>query len=161
MFSDPQFWVAVSFFLFIAAIFNPVRKMLASNLDAQINEIKLKIKESEDLKSEAEKTLKELKTRESEVEKEINNLIKNSESKINQLKEQSSIKLSEQIDKRKILAENKINQILRDTNLYVKNYICNVAIDTTSMLLKNNLSDKAKSHLIDESINDLSKILKN
>ena len=26
MFSDPQFWVAVSFILFIAAIFNPVRK---------------------------------------------------------------------------------------------------------------------------------------
>ena len=28
MFSDPQFWVAVSFVLFILAIFNPVRKIL-------------------------------------------------------------------------------------------------------------------------------------
>ena len=40
MFSDPQFWVAVSFILFIAAIFNPVKKMLISSLDTQINEIK-------------------------------------------------------------------------------------------------------------------------
>ena len=53
MFSDPQFWVAVSFILFIAAIFNPVRKMLVSSLDAQISEIKTKIEEAENLKNEA------------------------------------------------------------------------------------------------------------
>ena len=40
MFSDPQFWVAVSFILFIAAIFNPVRKILTSSLDLQIKDIK-------------------------------------------------------------------------------------------------------------------------
>ena len=38
MFYDPQFWVAVSFIIFIAAIFNPVRKILISSLDSQIAE---------------------------------------------------------------------------------------------------------------------------
>ena len=47
MFLDPQFWVAVAFILFIAAIFNPVRKILTSSLDSQIDEIKNKINESE------------------------------------------------------------------------------------------------------------------
>ena len=42
MFSDPQFWVAVAFVAFIAAIFNPVRKILTSNLDAQIKDIRNK-----------------------------------------------------------------------------------------------------------------------
>ena len=51
MFSDPQFWVAVSFFLFIAVIFNPVRKILISSLDSQISEIKSKISEAENLKN--------------------------------------------------------------------------------------------------------------
>ena len=49
MFSDPQFWVAVSFILFIAVIFNPVRKILTSSLDAQIKDIKNKIDEVENL----------------------------------------------------------------------------------------------------------------
>ena len=40
MFSDPQFWVAIAFFIFIAAIFLPVKKMVTSNLDSQIDEIK-------------------------------------------------------------------------------------------------------------------------
>ena len=40
MLSDPQFWVAIAFVIFVIAIFNPVRKMLGSSLDAKIDEIK-------------------------------------------------------------------------------------------------------------------------
>ena len=116
MFSDPQFWVAVSFILFIAAIFNPVRKMLVSSLDAQIIEIKTKIEQAENLKNEAQKTLSELKKKEAEVEKEIEKFKTDAENKISELKNLSSKKLSDQIEKKKILADNRIEQLLRDTN---------------------------------------------
>ena len=43
MFSDPQFWVAIAFIIFILAVTNPIRKILKSSLDAKIKEI---IKES-------------------------------------------------------------------------------------------------------------------
>tara|TARA_B100001057_G_C22717167_1_gene898219 strand:+ start:607 stop:1092 length:486 start_codon:yes stop_codon:yes gene_type:complete len=161
MFSDPQFWVAVSFFLFIAAIFNPVRKLLISALDSQINEIKLKIDESENLKNEAQKTLSDLKKREAEVENEIKVLKTNSEKKISELKVSSEKKLMEQVEKRKQLSEIKIEQLLRDTNIKIKNYISEVAIEATLNILKNNLSEENKSNLINESINDLNKVLKN
>jgi len=160
MFSDPQFWVAVSFLLFIAAIFNPVRKFLISNLDSQIKEIKSKINESENLKNVAQKTLSELKTREAEVEKEINELKHISEKKISEIKELSSKKLKEQIEKRKNLAENKIQQLIRETNISIKNYISDVAIEATTNILKNNLNDNKKADLINNSINDLHNILK-
>ena len=161
MFSDPQFWVAVSFVLFIAAIFNPVRKMLISSLDAQISDIKSKIYEAENLKSEAQKTLDELKLRENEVEKEIDNLKIESQNKIDQLKQLSTHKLSEQIEKRKIVAQNKIEQSLRDANLSIKNYITNVAIEVTTNILQEKLTNKEKSDLIDVSIKDLNSVLKN
>ena len=161
MFSDPQFWVAVSFFLFIAAIFNPVRKTLISSLDNQINDIKNKITESENIKEVAQKTLSELKIRESEVVKEINDLKDSSHKKIIQLKEISQKKLSEQIEKRKILANNKIEQLIRDTNFSIKEYISNVAIETTTDLLRNNLSTDKKSDLIDDSIKELNSVIKN
>ncbi len=160
MFADPQFWVAVSFVLFIAVIFNPVRKILISSLDTQIKEIKSKIDEAENLKNEAQKTLSELKTRESEVEKEIKELKINSEKKIVELKELYSKKLSEQIEKRKILAENKIEQLVRDTNISIKNYITSVAIEATKNILQNNLTNENKSNLINESIKDLDTVLK-
>ncbi len=161
MFADPQFWVAVSFILFIAAIFNPVRKILASSLDAQINDIKNKIDEVENLKNEAQKALDEIKEREAKVEKEIQSLNSESEKRIADLKDISSSKLSDQIDKRKILAENKIEQLVRDTNNSIKNYISSVAIEATKNILLQNLSKDKKSALIQESINQFNSVLKN
>ena len=161
MFADPQFWVAVSFILFLAAIFNPVRKILVSSLDAQISEIKLKIDETEKLKNDAQKTLNELKLREVEVEKEIEKLRSNSVKKINDLQEISSKKLSEQIEKRKILAENKIDLLIRDANLSIKNYISNSAIEATTKILINKLTTDKDTELIKKSINELKIVLKN
>ena len=161
MFSDPQFWVAVSFFLFVAAIFNPVRKILISNLDSQINEIKSKIDEAENLHYEAQKTLSELKKREKDVEKEIEELFSESKQRINKLKDASQKKLIDQIEKRKILAENKIDQLLRDTNQNIKNHITNVAINVAEDVLRKNLTDQKKSDLINDSIKDLDTVLKN
>ena len=161
MFSDPQFWVAVSFILFIAAIFNPVRKMLVSSLDAQISEIKTKIEEAENLKNEAQKTLSELKKREVEVEKEIEKFKTDAENKISELKNLSSIKLSDQIEKKKILADNRIEQLLRDTNQNIKSYIADIAIEAITDILKTSLSKDKKAELINDSINDLNRVLKN
>ena len=161
MFSDPQFWVAVSFILFIAAIFNPVRKILTSSLDAQIKDIKNKIDEVEDLKNEAQKALDELKQRETRVEKEIQNLNLESEKKIAALKDLSNSKLTDQIEKRKILAENKIEQLVRDTNNSIKYYISSVAIETTRNILLKKLTKDKKSALIEESIAEFNSVLKN
>ncbi len=161
MFSDPQFWVAVSFILFIAAIFNPVRKILTSSLDAQIKDIKNKIHEVENLKNEAQKALDELKDRETQVEKEIQNLNLESEKRIAELKNISTSKLTDQIEKRKILAENKIEQLVRDTNNSIKTYISSVAIEATRSILLQNLSKDKKSALIEESITEFNSVLKN
>ena len=160
MFSDPQFWVAVSFILFIAAIFNPVRKILTSSLDAQISDIKNKIDEVENIKNEAQKALDELKDRETKVEKEIENLKLESEKRIADLKNISTKKLMDQIEKRKVLAENKIDQLIRDTNNSLKNYISSVAIEATRNILLQNLSKDKKSDLIEESITELNSVLK-
>ena len=161
MFSDPQFWVAVSFILFIAAIFNPVRKILTSSLDAQIKDIKNKIDEVENLKNEAQKALDGLKERETKVEKEIQNLNLESEKRIVELKDISATKLTDQIEKRKILAENKIEQLVRDTNNSIKNYISSVAIEATKNILIQNLNKDKKSALIEESISEFNSVLKN
>ena len=161
MFSDPQFWVAVSFILFIAAIFNPVRKILTSSLDAQIKDIKNKIDEIENLKNEAQKALDDLKERETKVEKEIQNLNLESEKRIAELKDISTSKLTDQIEKRKILSENKIEQLVRDTNNSIKNYISSVAIEASKNILIQNLNKDKKSALIEESITEFNSVLKN
>ena len=74
MFSDPQFWVAAAFFAFIAAVFNPIKKILTTNLHSQIIELKARFDEAENLKNETQITLSEIKKRQNDVQQEIQSI---------------------------------------------------------------------------------------
>jgi len=161
MFSDPQFWVAVAFFAFIAAVFNPVRKILTSNLDEQIKNIKDKIEEAENLKNETQVTLSEVKKRQNDVQVEIQDIHKEAEKKVLKLEENAEAKLKDQIGKRQILAEAKIDQLTRDANNVIQSHISSTAIAATISILEQKLNNKEQQNLIDKSIEELQFILKN
>ena len=131
MFSDPQFWVAVAFVAFIAAVFNPVRKMLTTSLDAQIKDIKDKIEEAENLKNETQVSLSEIKQRQNDVQSEIQTIFKQAENKVKQIEQLAEDKLEDQIAKRQVLAEAKIEQLTRDANNLIQTHITSSAIDAT------------------------------
>ena len=161
MFSDPQFWVAIAFIIFILAIFNPVRKILNSSLDTKINEIKESIEEAENLKNDTQVTLSEIKKRQNEVELEIKEIHLNSKDKIKILESQTQIKLSEQSLKRETLAKAKIEQMVRDASLMVKQHITQTAINAAIAVLEKKLNVEEKQNLINQSIKDLESVLRN
>ena len=161
MFSDPQFWVAVAFFAFIAAVFNPVRKMLTTSLDSKIKQIKDSIDEAENLKNETQITLSEIKKRQNDVQQEIQSITEEAKNKANQLKINAELKLKDQIEKRKIIATSKIDQLTRDANNQIQFHISSTAIEAMVNLLKEKLDEKEKQKIIDSSINELSSVLKN
>ncbi len=161
MFTDPQFWVAVAFFIFVAAIFNPIRKILTSNLDTQIKQIKVGIDEAENLKNEAKITLSEIEQRQSEVQKEIELIHKDAKNKIIKIEETTEQKLNNQIQKRQVLASAKIDQLTRDANHEIQQKITSTAIEATVNLLQKKLDLNEKKNLINVSINELNSVLKN
>ena len=161
MFSDPQFWVAIAFIAFIAAIFNPIRKILATNLDSQIKNIKNKIDEAEDLKNETQVTLSEIKQRQNDVQIEIEGIHKDAENKVKQLEENAETKLIDQVAKRQVLAEAKINQLTRDANNVIQSYISSTAIAATILIIKQKLNIQEQQKLIDKSIQELGTAFKN
>ena len=161
MFSDPQFWVAVAFVAFIAAVFNPVRKMLTTSLDAQIKDIKNKIEEAENLKNETQFSLSEIKQRQNDVQLEIQSIFKEAENKVKQIEQLAEEKLTDQIAKRQVLAEAKIEQLTRDANNLIRTHITSSAIQATISILQQKLNTEEQQKLINTSIQELSSALKN
>ena len=161
MFSDPQFWVAVAFVAFIAAVFNPVRKILTTSLDAQIKDIKDKIEEAENLKNETQVSLSEIKQRQNDVQSEIQTILKDAENKVKQIEQLAEEKLKDQIAKRQVLAEAKIEQLTRDANNLIQTHITSSAIEATISILQQKLNTAEQQKLIDTSIQELGSALKN
>ena len=161
MFSDPQFWVAVAFIAFIVAVFNPVRKILTNNLDAQIKQIKDSIDEAENLKNETQITLSEIKKRQKDVQAEILSINDEAKNKVGLLESNAEQKLKDQFEKRQILATSKIDQLTRDANNEIKVHISSVAIEAMTNVIKQNLNEREKQKILDSSIDDLGAVLKN
>ena len=161
MFSDPQFWVAVAFFAFIAAVFNPVRKILTSNLDAQIKDIKDKIEEAENLKNDTQFTLSEVKQRQNDVQIEIQAIQDDAKNKVMQIQQIAENKLKDQIKKKQILAELKIDQLTRDANNLIQSHISSTAVAATINIIQKKLNNEEQQKLIHRSIEELGSVLKN
>ena len=88
-FFDENFWVAVSFIIFLYFAYKPVRKAIINSLDARINDIKEKLAQTEKLKAEAKSLLEE-------VQKEMENF----ESYKQQLLDKAKISTDNLIEKR-------------------------------------------------------------
>jgi len=58
-FFDENFWIAVSFVIFLYFAYKPIRKVITNSLDARINEIKEKLAQTEKIKTEAKLLLEE------------------------------------------------------------------------------------------------------
>ena len=161
MLSDPQFWVAIAFIIFLLAIFNPIRKILVSSLDSKIEEIKNSIEEVENIKSETLVTLNNIKKRQNNVQLEIKTIYSNAKEKIQILESQAQEKLNEQMNKRELLSTTKIAQMTRDANISIKQHITQTSIRAAVSLLEKRLNKDEKQILINQSIKDLGTVLKN
>ncbi len=161
MFSDPQFWVAVAFVIFLLAVFKPIKKILSASLDSKILEIKKNIEEAENLKNETQSTLSDIKKRQNEVKSEINNIRDNANKKVKDLESAAKQKLNDQITKREFLSKAKIEQMTRDANSSIQRIISLTAIEATVNLIEDKLNEQDKQNLIDQSIKDLGSALKN
>ena len=160
MFNDPQFWVFIAFVIFVAITFKPIKKIFTSSLDNKIKIIKNNIDQAEKIKNEAQNTLSQIKKRQNDVKLEIEEIQNKAKEKLANIEKLFSQKLSEQIKKRNELAKIKIEQIVRDTNLQIQNYIVQNAIKTTVLLLEKKLDQKEKQKLINDSVSELNIALK-
>lgn len=120
-FFDENFWIAVSFIVFLYFAYKPIKKSIINSLDAKINEIKDKLDQTEKIKIEAklllEATQKEMENFEV-YKQQIINKAKSSTKKLIEKRtkemEMSLNRKSEEAIKLLESEKSKINQHLRE-----------------------------------------------
>ena len=152
MLNDPQFWVFVAFVIFILLIFKPVKKILISNLDIKINDIKQNIDQAEQIKKEAQQTLSEIKIKQNEVKEIIKKINEDAQEKIKFIEKDSLLKLDTQIKKKKEILDLRIQQMNQNLKNEINQFIIKNVINTTILIFKNKLDESEKQKLINQSI---------
>jgi F-type H+-transporting ATPase subunit b len=162
MIIDATFWVAVSFFIFIAGlIYLKVPQKINTSLTLQINEMKKELDEAEKLKVEAKNLLSDCESKIDKSNKETKEIInfarKESEKNILEKTE----KFHKIMENKKKITEQKISQ-MKDMALNdIKNSSIRIGIETAKHLIKNSIDKSKLEKFYIKSIDQTKSALKN
>jgi len=154
--TEPEFWVAVSFFIFLGVVFYfGVHKKIASALDARSAAIATELAEARHLRDEAEKVLAEYRRREGEAEKEAESIIALAAKEAEMLATETRKSVKEHFDRRMKLAEEKIARAEAEAVREVRSVAVDAAVAAAQSLIAKNLTPDRAEKLVSESIDNL------
>ena len=154
--TEPEFWVAVSFFIFLGVVFYfGVHKKIASALDARSAAIATELAEARHLRDEAEKVLAAYRRREGDAEKEAESIIALAAKEAEMLATETRKSVKEHFDRRMKLAEEKIARAEAEAVREVRSVAVDAAVAAAQSLIAKNLTPDRAATLVSESIDNL------
>lgn len=157
--SDPTFWVAVGFVIFVAAVFKTASKAIIGMLDGRADAIRKSIDEAASLREEAQQLLAEYQRKQRDAVKETEEMVAHAREEAARLSIEGAEKLEESLKRREQLAVEKIAQAETDAIREVRAMSVDVAVAATRSLIAANMDEANSSAMVDAAISDLSKKL--
>ena len=158
---EPEFWVAVSFFLFIGVlVYLGVHKKAASALDARALLIRKELEEARQLREEAEKVLADYQRKLGDVVTEVDNITALAAKQAETLAAETRQSLKEYFDRRIKIAEEKITRAEMEAVRELRSDTVDAAIAAAQNLIAAKLTPDRAKKLVSTSIKALKSNLK-
>ena len=157
LFSDPKFWLLISFITFVILMIKPFKSMMIGGLDSKIEEIKMNIDKSLESFNEAEEKLKEAEKQTMDLTNKVEEIISNAQSQAESITKNIIDKTNQTIKSKEKNSLDRIKQIELSAIQHVKSQ---ASIELNN-ILKNyfsNLSENNKSKILNNSLTDLKSV---
>ena len=153
IFSTPEFWVAVSFFLFLGVVFYfGVHKKAASALDSRAAAIAKELDDARRLKEEAEKVLADYRRRQQGAVDEAKDIVALATKEAREFAQETRRSTKEQFERRMRLAEEKIGRAEEDAVRAVRSAAVDAAVAAAEGLISKELTPDLAKKLVAEGI---------
>jgi F-type H+-transporting ATPase subunit b len=159
MLSDPEFWVAVAFVLFVALIVWKGLKPLLAALDVRANRIRQQIEETRSLRAEAERALGEANRKVREAKGEAEAILTHAKAEVERLKVHAVESLEASLKRREQNAMDKIAQAESRAVAEVRDRAIEVAIAATSKVLQEQMDGAEGDKLVEDAIAEIGRRL--
>ena len=153
---EPEFWVAVSFFLFVGGmLYLGVHKKLAAVLDARAAAIAKELEEAKRLREEAAKVLADYRRKQGDVAKETKDIIDLASREAEILAAETRRTMREQFDRRMKLAEDKIARAETEALREVRAAAAEAAVTAARTVIAAKLTPESADKLVSQGIDAL------
>ena len=153
LFSDPKFWLLISFIVFVILMIKPFKSMMIGGLDSKIQEIKQNIDKSLESFTEAEEKLKDAEKRTLDLSNKVDEIISNAKSQAESISKNIIEKTSQTVKSKEKNSIDRIKQIELsaiqsiksqasiELNIIIRNYFLNLSDDNRTKILDNSIID--------------------
>ena len=153
LFSDPKFWLLISFIVFVILMIKPFKSMMIGGLDSKIQEIKQNIDKSLESFTEAEERLKDAEKRTLDLSDKVDEIISNAKSQAESISKNIIDKTSQTVKSKEKNSIDRIKQIEMsavqtiksqaslELNKIVHNYFSNLSEDSKTKILQKSVVD--------------------
>jgi F-type H+-transporting ATPase subunit b len=151
--SEPDFWVGVSFLLFLALlVYLKVPAMVGKALDDRAAGIQKELDEARRLREEAQALLADYERKKKEAAADAEKIVAQAKQEAEAYAKEARVKMQEQIARRTRLAEQKIAQAEATAIKDVRAKASDIAIEAAAAIIRSDVKGARASNLIDESI---------
>ena len=157
LFSDPKFWLLISFIVFVILMIKPFKSMMIGGLDSKIEEIKQNIDKSLNSFTEAEEKLKDAEKRTLDLSNKVDEIISNARSQAESISKNIIDKTSQTVKSKEKNSIDRIKQIELSAIQSIKSQ----ASIELNAIIKNyfsNLSDENRTKILDNSVINLKSV---
>lgn len=160
MLKTPEFWVAVSFFAFLAVLaYFKVPGLIAKALDDRADAIRKELDEARNLRKEAQAILDDYQKRHGRVAEETEAIVKQARREAESLQAETRKSLADQLDRRTKAAEEKIKSAQAQALAEIRSAAVDKAIAAAERIVSSKLGGQSANALIDRSIADVKRKL--
>jgi F-type H+-transporting ATPase subunit b len=150
---EPEFWVAVSFFLFLGVVaYFGLHKKIAAALDARATMIAKELEEAKHLRREAEAVLADYRRKQGNAAKEVEAIIRLASKEAEELAAETRRSMAEHFERRMKLAEDKIARAETEALLEVRAAAADAAIAAAQSVIKAKLTPETADSLVTQGI---------
>lgn len=153
---DPEFWVAVSFLLFVGlAVYLGAGRKLTEALDKRAAAIAAELEEARKLREEAEQVLADYRRKEKEAADEAEDIVRLAKREAESYAAETRKTMQEQFERRTRLAEEKIARAEAQAVADVRAAAIDAAVGAARSIISEKLTPDTAEKLMQESIESL------
>jgi F-type H+-transporting ATPase subunit b len=150
-----EFWVAVSFILFMALIFWKAWGPMMRGLDSRADKIREELDEAQRLREEAQHILAETQRKQRDAVKEAEDMLKAAEEEAGRIREKAAEDLKAALKRREQQAMDRIAQAEANAQAEVRGMAADMAVAAARKILTEKLDKKTADSLVDDTIKSI------
>jgi len=157
LFSDPKFWLLISFIVFVILMIKPFKSMMIGGLDSKIEEIKQNIDKSLESFTEAEERLKDAEKSTLDLSNKVDEIISNARSQAESISKNIIDKTSQTVKSKEKNSIDRIKQIELSAIQSIKSQ-ASIELNNIIRDYFSNLSEDNRAKILDNSVIDLKSV---